>query len=361
VTIDQDQTDNLHKKLSGNFIPCRNVLLNEIDLSRQISSLKQACLNSHIDSEFLNFYTKLHGIIYSRGIEVCPIIKPHQFKFSSSTAGHFDSKWLDNIRKINMFLSGSEGIIHHKSMPFATTTGRDAIRGNGLNCITKKLWKYTIQPPEGFNYVLLDYCQQEPAIAACFADDIEQKAAYQRGDLYSAVGQHPALERLDRNRLKSIVLQYLYGQRPEHYSIAQAIPPALGLSYWDALSEIFGAIDSVLNRRAQIAFRDRVVRCLDWQARVTPLSNPLSVRNWPVQAAGADIMRRAVIGLDEAGIDLRLTMHDSFLIRVPASKQDDEIARATKVLKHASASVLDGFSLNVKVDGVFNGQVEVLL
>ena len=99
---------------------------------------------------------------------------------------------------------------------------------------------------------------------------------------------------------------------------------------------------------------------MDWAARVTALSNPLAVRNWPVQAAGADIMRRAVIGLVDAGIDLRLTIHDAFLIRVPIAEQDKQVAKAIAVLKKASALVLDGFELNVKVDGVFDGQVGVV-
>ncbi len=71
-------------------------------------------------------------------------------------------------------------------------------------------------------------------------------------------------------------------------------------------------------------------------------------------------MRRAVIGLVDAGIDLRLTIHDAFLIRVPIAEQDKQVAKAIAVLKKASALVLDGFELNVKVDGVFDGQVGVV-
>nr|QWL74148.1 hypothetical protein HQ396_09155 [Aeromonas hydrophila] len=68
-------------------------------------------------------------------------------------------------------------------------------------------------------------------------------------------------------------------------------------------------------------------------------------------------MRRAVIGLYDAGIDLRLTVHDSFLIRISMAEQEQQVAKAITVLKQASASVLGGFELNVKIDGVFDGQV----
>jgi len=69
---------------------------------------------------------------------------------------------------------------------------------------------------------------------------------------------------------------------------------------------------------------------------------------------------RAVIGLVDAGIDLRLTIHDAFLIRVPIAEQDQQVAKAIAVLKQASSLVLDGFELNVKVDGVFDGQVGMM-
>lgn len=45
------------------------------------------------------------------------------------------------------------------------------------------------------------------------------------------------------------------------------------------------------------------------------------------------------------------------LLRVPIAEQEQQIAKAITVLKQASALVLDGFELNVKVDGVFDGQV----
>ncbi|MGS3131690.1 DNA polymerase [Aeromonas caviae] len=248
-------------------------------------------------------------------------------------------------------------ILRHHSKPFATTTGRNVIYGPSLTSLKKKFWPFVLNPATGFLYVLLDFEQQEPAIAACFAKDRELLAAYLVGDLYLHVGSHPHLASLDRNSLKKLVLPYSYGQSAAAYAREYKIPLEVAQRYWRALKEIFHRVDAELNHRSQQAFRDGYVRCLDWAAGVTPLSNPLSVRNWPVQATGADIMRRAVIGLVDAGLDLRLTIHDAFLIRVPVAEHEQQIAKAIAVLKQASAVVLDGFELNVKVDGVYDGQV----
>ncbi len=248
-------------------------------------------------------------------------------------------------------------MLRHKSKPFATTTGRNVIYGPSLTSLKKKFWPFVLNPATGFLYILVDFAQQEPAIAACFANDQELLAAYLAGDLYLHIGSHPHLAGLDRDSLKKLVLPHSYGQSAAAYAKEHKIPLEVAQRYWRALKEIFYRVDAELNHRSQLAFRDGYVNCLDWAARVTPLSNPLAVRNWPVQAAGADIMRRAVIGLVEAGIDLRLTIHDGFLLRVPIAEQEQQIAKAITVLKQASALVLDGFELNVKVDGIYDGQI----
>ncbi|PHS84774.1 hypothetical protein AAW02_09725 [Aeromonas dhakensis] len=247
--------------------------------------------------------------------------------------------------------------LKHVSKAFAASTGRSVIYGPSLTSLKKKFWPFILNPISGYLYILLDFGQQEPAIAACFASDRELQTAYQQGDLYEQIGKHPRLAGLSRATLKKLILPYSYGQSAGAYAKEHDIPVTEAQRSWNALGDIFNLINQELNRRSQQAFRDGFVRCLDWGAHVTPLSNPRAVRNWPVQAAGADIMRRSVIGLAEAGIDLRLTVHDSFLIRVPIAEQEQQVAKAITVLKQASASVLGGFELNVKIDGVFDGQV----
>nr|WP_280639433.1 DNA polymerase [Aeromonas veronii] len=257
-------------------------------------------------------------------------------------------------------MKDDQHLVHHQSDPFGCLTGRDVIRGPSLAGVKKVFWPYLLAPAQGNRYALVDYSSQEPAIAACFAGDKGLQAAYQQGDLYEQIGKHPRLASLGRGELKAAVLPYSYGQRSEAYAKEHDIPVTEAQRRWYALREIFHLVDAELNRRSQLAFRDGFVRCLDWWAHVTPLSNPRAVRNWPVQAAGADIMRRAVIGLYDAGIDLRLTIHDAFLIRIPVAETEQQVAKAIAVLKQASASVLGGFELNVKIDGVFDGQAGVM-
>lgn len=295
-------------------------------------------------------YIKLHKCIYQKGLEIRPTVHPFL------TGGNSPPEVEDRIMSLYKMKNDSN-IISHNSSPCATGTGRDIIRGSSITLVKKALWQYLLAAAPGYCYVLLDCICQEPTICAHLANDTELQNTCQRGDLYLQIGKHPTLTGLGRKALKSLVNPYLYGQQPQAYSKAHGIPLPEAQRYWVTLREIFQPIDDELNRRSQRAFRDGFVRSLDWAARVSPLSNPLAVRNFPVQSAGSDILRRAVIGLYKAGLDLRLTVHDSFLIRVPIAEQGQQVDKAISVIKQASALVLGGFELGVKIDGVFNGQV----
>ncbi|WP_172442736.1 DNA polymerase [Aeromonas dhakensis] len=307
-----------------------------------------------ISSKIPLIYATINYLCHQKGVEIRPDIHPSLISNAQGGLAELDALW--RIMEFHSMTKNSTSL-KHVSKAFAASTGRSVIYGPSLTSLKKKFWPFILNPISGYLYILLDFGQQEPAIAACFASDRELQTAYQQGDLYEQIGKHPRLAGLSRATLKKLILPYSYGQSAGAYAKEHDIPVTEAQRSWNALGDIFNLINQELNRRSQQAFRDGFVRCLDWGAHVTPLSNPRAVRNWPVQAAGADIMRRSVIGLAEAGIDLRLTVHDSFLIRVPIAEQEQQVAKAITVLKQASASVLGGFELNVKIDGVFDGQV----
>lgn len=340
-----------YKKLSTNVIPFK-----KITTAPPIPSYSPPNENlvSSICSKTPFRYAKINYHCHQKGVDIRPDIHPSLISNAQGGLAELDA--LGRIMEFHSMTKNSTSL-SHVSKAFAAGTGRSVIYGPSLTSIKKKYWPFILDPEPEFRYVLVDYSQQEPCIAACFANDRELLAAYHQGDLYLHIGRHPWLTGLDRDTLKKLILPYSYGQQAAAYAKLHGIPLETAQHYWQALREIFNRVDAALNSRSQVAFRDGFVRCLDWATHVTPLSNPRAVRNWPVQAAGADIMRRAVIGLYDAGIDLRLTVHDSFLIRISMAEQEQQVAKAITVLKQASASVLGGFELNVKIDGVFDGQV----
>lgn len=241
----------------------------------------------------------------------------------------------------------------HKLIPFGTITGRTTTRGPSITGIKKCFWSEILSPPDGDIYALYDYCQQEPAIAAIFSGADRLFKQYQKNDLYEFIGYELKHHELSRSDLKRLILPYLYGQRADSYSKQNSINIDLAAQLYRTLDSIFADVNNWLNQCCQQAFRDGIIKSLDWQMKVPQTINPLTVRNWPIQAAGADIMRRACIYLSQDGFDIRLTNHDSFLIKIRKTDFERENLKIIDVLKKSSAIVLGGNCLNVKLDSVF--------
>jgi hypothetical protein len=89
----------------------------------------------------------------------------------------------------------------------------------------------------------------------------------------------------------------------------------------------------------------RVRTCFGWQLHVTADARPTSLRNFPMQAHGAEMMRLAACLATERGLTVCAPVHDAFLIEADASEIAGDAARMQDAMRDASALVLPGFSL----------------
>jgi hypothetical protein len=69
--------------------------------------------------------------------------------------------------------------------------------------------------------------------------------------------------------------------------------------------------------------------------------NERSIRNWPVQASGADILRIACIWAARHGIKLLAPVHDAVLIEAPIDRIESEVALMQEIMCRASRIVLN--------------------
>ncbi len=77
--------------------------------------------------------------------------------------------------------------------------------------------------------------------------------------------------------------------------------------------------------------------------------NPRSLRNYPMQANGSEMMRLAACMATERGIEVCAPVHDAFLICAPIDKIDEEVSRMQACMAEASRAVLGGFELRTEV------------
>jgi hypothetical protein len=234
--------------------------------------------------------------------------------------------------------------------PYHTKTGRDTALGSSLNYVPKEYWPSILKPPDGYAYVLLDYQQQEPMIAAHLAGCQTLLNWYREGDIYEEICQAIVGSELTRKQAKGLLIAFLYGIREAKLAEILGINVTIARAWMQQVRRITAPIERYLDGIARGAKRNKEINSLDWRYAISEQDRFNSLRNWKIQATGADIMRRACLGFDAAKIPVLLTNHDSFLVMLPRSNLNSEINKAMSILYLASAEVLGDFNLKVSVE-----------
>jgi DNA polymerase-1 len=82
-----------------------------------------------------------------------------------------------------------------------------------------------------------------------------------------------------------------------------------------------------------------------WTVHVGPDANPRSLRNFPMQANGAEMLRLACCLAKERGIRVCAPVHDALLVEGDANEIEAVVADTQRAMREASAVVLLGFEL----------------
>jgi hypothetical protein len=254
---------------------------------------------------------------------------------------------------------GSDGRNRTSLFPFGTRTGRNAPSNSkfifGPACWLRSL----ILPEPGTTLAYIDWSAQEWGIAAALSGDPAMVEAYLSGDCYLAFAKQagavpPGGTResygAERERFKVLALMSNYGCGAWSLSRRLDAPVELGRQLleihrqtyprywqWSDAAEAYGML------------QNRLESTFGWQVNVGPDANPRSLRNWPVQANGAEMMRLAAIFATEAGVRVCAPVHDAFLIEADGLDLEDAVAQTQDVMRRASRLVLDGFELRSEV------------
>jgi hypothetical protein len=219
-----------------------------------------------------------------------------------------------------------------------------------------------IKPPPGYGVAYIDWAQQEFAIAAALSGDIAMRAAYLSGDPYFEFAKQAGAVPPDgvredyeatRNLYKSTVLGIQYGMGERALSLRVGGPPLLARNLLAAHKRVYlrfwewsdAAVDfAVLHGYLPTVF--------GWTESVVEGFNPRSLRNFPMQANGAEMLRLACCFATERGIEVCAPIHDAILICAPLDRLDSDIAATRAAMTEASRIVLDGFELRTDVNVV---------
>lgn len=261
---------------------------------------------------------------------------------------------LSEMRLSNLHV-GDDGRNRCLISPFSARTGRNQ-PSNSKFIFGPAVWlRGLIRPKPGWGIAYVDWSQQEFGIAAALSGDEAMMAAYNSGDPYLAfakqAGAAPAEATKDsheeiRNQFKACVLavQYGMGEISLALRINQPVARARQLLalHRQTYRKFWQWSDCAVD---EAVLRGRLWTTFGWQIHVGGSINGRSLRNFPMQANGAEMLRIACVLLSDAGVRICAPIHDALLIEAPLDELDEVVAKTQAIMREASRIVLDGFAL----------------
>ena len=212
-----------------------------------------------------------------------------------------------------------------------------------------------IKPNPGTGLAYIDWCQQEFGIAAALSGDPKMIEAYESGDPYLAFAKQSTAIPPDgtqethgsiRELFKACALAVQYGMEAESLAlrIGQPVPQARELlrRHRETYREFWGWSDAAVNHAMLLG---KLYTVFDWTIHVGRQANPRSLRNFPMQANGAEMLRLACCYATERGIRICAPVHDAILIEAPLNQLEATVEAAQQAMAEASGVVLDGLRL----------------
>jgi DNA polymerase I-like protein with 3'-5' exonuclease and polymerase domains len=215
-----------------------------------------------------------------------------------------------------------------------------------------------IKPGPGHGIAYIDWEQQEFGIAAVLSGDAAMLAAYKSGDPYLEFAKqagavpHDATKKthkFEREQHKQCVLAVQYGQEADGLAERLRQPRAVAqqlLRMHHRTYHVFWAWSDRVVYQAQL--HRRLWATMGWQWQPQPPINVRSVRNFPMQANGAEMLRLACCFGDDAGIEICAPVHDAVLIHAPIERIAADVESMRKCMAEASRVILRGFELRTE-------------
>jgi DNA polymerase-1 len=257
--------------------------------------------------------------------------------------------------RLNDLAVGKDGRNRTILSAFRSRTGRNQ-PSNSRYIFGPSTWlRGLIKPPPGHGVAYVDWSQQEFGIAAALSGDTAMQAAYLSGDCYLAFAKQAGAVPQDatkkthgpkRELFKQCVLAVQYGMEADGLAARIGQPTIVARDLLRAHRETYrkfwawsdAAVDTaMLTGKLHTAF--------GWTVHVGENSNPRSLRNFPMQGNGAEMLRLACCLATERGIEVCAPVHDAALICAPLDQLEADVARMRAAMAEASRIVLGGFEL----------------
>ena len=238
---------------------------------------------------------------------------------------------------------------------FQAATGRNQPSSSGF-IFGPAVWlRGLVKPARGRAIAYLDWSAQEVWVAAKLSGDPALLDAVTSGDAYldfarraglAPAGATKATHGAVRDLCKTCLLGANYGMQ------AQSLSYRAGVSKIEAgeiLRRLAAAYPTYTAWAQQVIdtgmLGGRLSTVFGWTLHVGTQTRGTTLRNFPMQANGAEMLRLACCLATEAGIEVCAPVHDALLIEAPDDELGDAVAATRAAMAQASALVLDGLEV----------------
>jgi hypothetical protein len=261
--------------------------------------------------------------------------------------------------RLNDLAVGQDGRNRVILSAFRARSGRNA-PSNSKFIFGPAVWlRGLIKPPPDHAVAYVDWQQQEFGIAAALSGDTTMQAAYRSGDPYLAFAKQAHAVPTDATRathaqhrelFKQCTLATQYGMEADGLALRIGQPRIVARELLRAHRTTYRTFwrwsDAALDTAMLTGSLHTV---FGWCVHISEQPNPRSLRNFPMQANGAEMMRLATCLATERGIEVCAPVHDAFLISAPLDRLDNDVATMRAAMAEASRVVLGGFELGTDV------------
>jgi hypothetical protein len=239
--------------------------------------------------------------------------------------------------------------------PFGTKTGRCAPSTTRFIFGAPSFLRGLIRPEPGKALAYADWSQQEFGIAAALSGDSQMQAAYRSGDPYLAFAKfagvvpengtkqsHPR----ERGLFKTTTLAVQYQMSAIGLAAKLGVTLAEAQDLLDYHHRIFAAFwrwSDAVSDYGQIF--GEIVATLGWKLQLSASTSVRTLRNFPMQANGSEMLRMACVYAARAGVEIIAPVHDAVLIEADEGNIEDAVREIRRAMRRASEIVLAGFAL----------------
>jgi len=227
--------------------------------------------------------------------------------------------------RLNDLSIGNDGRNRTPLWAFGTKTARNAPSASQYIFGPAKWLRHFIMPPPGRVLVHRDYSQQEVRIAAIVSGDRALLQACESGDVYLGIAEllgflHNSVTDAERGAVrvlfKTVVLGIQYGLGARSLAVRAGISLSEAYEILARLRARFHVFEayarSVLDHAG---LKLEIATPLGWYMQCPPNINPRTVRNFPVQSTGSEILHVLCILAERRGIELVASIHDAVMAR----------------------------------------------